>query len=273
LLFDTVKLEAINVVEAHRSPLSCMVLNIEGTILATASDKGTIIRVFSVPEAHKMYQFRRGSMPCRIFNMSLNITSTLLCVSSATDTIHIFKLGPQSSPPPESSSSPGKLDGFFHNRRWSETSESPVEPSDELDESGMPSSAGARRPNGTLMGLIRRTSQNVGSSLATVVGGYLPKGVTEMWEPTRDFAWIKIPKANTPPASGSLRSVVAMSSTTPQVMVVTSEGNFFVFNIDLVKGGEGTLIKQYSYVNLVPHLWSLPYHLSRLLDTNDRTWS
>lgn len=31
-------------------------------------------------------------------------------------------------------------------------------------------------------------------------------------------------------------------------MVVTSEGNYYVFNIDLEKGGEGTLHKQYSYV-------------------------
>jgi autophagy-related protein 18 len=29
-------------------------------------------------------------------------------------------------------------------------------------------------------------------------------------------------------------------------MVVTSEGNYYVFNIDLEKGGEGTLYKQYS---------------------------
>jgi autophagy-related protein 18 len=29
-------------------------------------------------------------------------------------------------------------------------------------------------------------------------------------------------------------------------MVVTSEGNYYVFNVDLEKGGEGTLYKQYS---------------------------
>jgi autophagy-related protein 18 len=246
LLFDTVKLEAINVVEAHRSPLSCMVVNNEGTILATASDKGTIIRVFSIPDAHKLYQFRRGSIPSRIFSMSFNITSTLLCVSSATDTIHIFKLGPQNSPMGESSFSLDKSPSPFANRRWSQGSESPVEPSDDMNGSELASSASARKPNGTFMGLIRRTSQNVGTSLATTMGGYLPKGVTEMWEPARDFAWIKIPKASTSPGSGSLRSVVAMSSNTPQVMVVTSEGNFYVFSIDLVQGGEGTLTKQYS---------------------------
>lgn len=101
------------------------------------------------------------------------------------------------------------------------------------------------------MGIIRRTSQNVGSSVAAKVGGYLPRGVSEIWEPTRDFAWIKIPKSSQGQVGGGpLRSVVAMSSNTPQVMVVTSDGNFYVFNIDLSKGGEGTLTKQYSYVNI-----------------------
>ena len=108
LIFDTIKLEAINVVEAHRSPLTCMVFNNEGTILATASDKGTIIRIFSIPDAHKLYQFRRGSMPSRIFSMAFNMTATLLCVSSASETIHIFKLGPQNTPSSEKPSSSGK---------------------------------------------------------------------------------------------------------------------------------------------------------------------
>lgn len=107
----------------------------------------------------------------------------------------------------------------------------------------------SRKHNGTLMGMLRRTSQNVGNTFAATVGGYLPKGVSEMWEPTRDFAWMKLPKSGQGSggqATGPVRSVVAMSSNTPQVMVVTSEGNFYVFNIDLSKGGEGTLTKQYS---------------------------
>ena len=36
-----------------------------------------------------------------------------------------------------------------------------------------------------------------------------------------------------------------MSSNSPQVMVVTNEGRFYVFRIDLEKGGEGTLVKVY----------------------------
>ena len=246
LIFDTIKLEAVNVVEAHRSPLSCIVLNQEGTIMATASDKGTIIRVFSVPDGNKMYQFRRGSMPSKIYSMAFNLTSTLLCVSSATDTIHIFKLaGPHQSDSQTPPQSPDIETSAFHSRRSSRGTESPTESSDTpMDTDMQPLSN--RKNNGTFMGLIRRTSQNVGSTFASRVGGYLPKGVAEMWEPTRDFAWIKLPKPAQASSTGGLRSVVAMSSNAPQVMAVTSDGNFYVFNIDLVKGGEGTLTRQYS---------------------------
>lgn len=245
LLFDMVKLEAINVVEAHRSPLSWIGLNSDGKMLATASDKGTIIRVFSVPNGHKLYQFRRGSMPSHIFSMSFNVTSTLLCVSSATDTIHIFKLGPQNAPTPEKKHVTHTPPSISRRRR-SHGSESPSEASDEASDENITSSVAPRKHDGTLIGAIRRTSQNVGSSLVTTMGGYLPKGVAEMWEPARDFACIKLPKPAGSSDSSPLRSVVAMIGHTSQVMVVTNKGNFYLFSIDLVKGGEGSLIKESS---------------------------
>jgi autophagy-related protein 18 len=252
LIFDADKLEVVNVVDAHRSPLSCAIFNNEGTMLATSSDKGTIIRVFSVPDATKLYQFRRGSMPSRIYSMAFNATSTLLCVSSATETVHVFKLGQQgAASPPQTPSSPTKSFNQIRDRRYSQGSDSsPIpDPSDSAISSDSPGpKVTDRKHNGTFMGMIRRTSQNVGNTFATTVGSYLPKGVTEMWEPTRDFAWIKLPKAGGAGATGSgpLKSVVAMSSNSPQVMVVTNEGNFYVYNIDLAKGGEGTLTKQFS---------------------------
>lgn len=255
LIFDTVKLEAINVIEAHRSPLCCIALNSEGTLLATASDKGTIIRVFSIPDGQKLYQFRRGSMPSKIYHMSFNSTSTLLCVSSATDTIHIFKLSPQkgSQDEPQSrrSDSGDGSDAHYTVSEDSSISGSALSPT----RTGSSSEIASRKPNGTLMGMIRRTSQNVGYSLANTVGGYLPKGVTEMWEPARDFAWIRLPKS---PSAGAgsgggglrpVRSMVAMCPNSPQVMVVTSDGHLYIYDIDLSKGGEGKLTKQHSYLD------------------------
>lgn len=92
LIFDALAMQPINVIEAHKSPLSCIALNQDGTMMATASDKGTIVRIFSVPNGAKLYQFRRGSYPSKIYSITFNVTSTLLCVSSATDTVHIFKI-------------------------------------------------------------------------------------------------------------------------------------------------------------------------------------
>lgn len=245
LIFDAIKLEAINVIEAHRSPLACITLNSDGTLLATASDKGTIIRVFSVPDGHKLYQFRRGSMPSRIYSMSFNTTSTLLCVSSSTETIHLFKLSQQG---PSSDTSPSQSPVGRAQSLGASSFGSSMHEDDMSGEAG--SDLASRKHNGTLIGMLRRTSQNVGGAVAARMGGYLPKGVSEMWEPARDFAWIKLPRSNQGQGgngnTGPLRSVVAMSSNTPQVMVVTSDGNFYVFNIDLSKGGEGTLTKQYS---------------------------
>ena len=239
LIFDAISMQAVNVVEAHRAPLSCIAMNSEGTKMATASEKGTIIRVLSVPDGEKLFQFRRGSIPARIFSMSFNATSTLLGVSSATETIHIFKLSSSAqatSGPPSPESRP---------RRPSLHSASSLSESQFGVDSPQSPDVSDRVHNGTFAGMIRRTSQNVSKSFAATVGGYLPTAFSEMLEPARDFAWFKVPRMNTS-GSATVKSVVAMSSNSPQVMVVTSEGSFLTFNIDLEKGGEGTLTKQHS---------------------------
>ena len=268
LIFDALSLQSINVIEAHRAPLSCIAMDSTGTKLATASDKGTIIRVFSIPDAQKLAQFRRGSMPARIFSMAFNATSTLLCVSSATETIHVFKLSDSQSQAvitSDISSEPSSpTQTSQRSRRLSDRSLSPAE-SDvtETDQGARPASSNSHstRPHdGTFTGMLRRTSQNVTKTFAATVGGYLPSAVSEMLEPTRDFAWFKLLRApNTSQGQlsqkgvsggdGALKSVVAMSNSSPQVMVITSEGNFLVFNIDLESGGEGTLTKQYSILS------------------------
>lgn len=49
--------------------------------------------MWSIPGAEKLYQFRRGTREARIYSVNFNAVSTLLAVSSAHDTVHIFKLG------------------------------------------------------------------------------------------------------------------------------------------------------------------------------------
>lgn len=254
LLYDLNKMEEVTVIAAHQAPVSCIAINNDGTLMATASEKGTVIRVFSIPDGKKLYQFRRGSMPARIFCMDFNATSTLLCVSSATETIHIFKLAPPSSNPNNigkrrSLSPPSSPQQPAFSPR--ERSTSPGSTSEDAREStyfdgdpAMHDRAPQPRQAG-FMSLMRRTSHNVSTSLVSRAAGYLPTSVTEIWEPQRDFAWVRVPRN----ASGMpVRSVVAMANHVPHVMVATSEGDFYVYSVDLEKGGEGTLVKRFEYV-------------------------
>ncbi|KAI1158317.1 protein-vacuolar targeting protein Atg18 [Nemania serpens] len=260
LIFDTLTLKVVNVVEAHRSPLSCIALNNDGTLLATASETGTIIRVFSVPKGQKLYQFRRGTYPSTIYSMSFNMASSLLCVSSTSDTIHIFRLQ-QPGPSANGSASEARTPGSPHADRWSRSrscdsgNDSPGSEGTDQIVAAASTSSGTRRQSGSFSSMLRRSSQIMGRSVVGVVGNYLPQTVTEMWEPLRDFAYIKIPKSAIAGRQGTaltnqqLRSVVAMSSSSPQVMVVTSDGGFYVFNIDMEHGGEGYLVKRFSVLD------------------------
>lgn len=280
LVFDTLTLKAVNVIEAHKSPLCCVSLNSDGSLLATASEMGTIIRVFSVPRGQKLYQFRRGTYPSTIYSMSFNLDSTLLCVSSVSETVHIFRLA--NSPADAAPQTPGALtsaasaDTLSTQRqdRWSRpqsydsatdslsgsAAESPrSDPADAPRATGGTSGTTPthRRQSGSFSNMLRRSSQIMGRSVAGVVGSYLPQTVTEMWQPQRDFAYIKMPKSSLTTSSqsrpagtpaGPLRSVVAMKSNGAEVMVVTSDGGFYVFEIDMANGGEGRLSTKFSYV-------------------------
>ena len=45
-------------------------LNIQGTRLATASDKGTLIRIFNAHNGSILTELRRGSQPATIYSIN-----------------------------------------------------------------------------------------------------------------------------------------------------------------------------------------------------------
>jgi len=107
LIFDALNLSTVGVVEqAHKGCITCLAFSDDGSFLATTSDKGTVVRVFRMPEAVKAYEFRRGSYPARIYSLAFSRDASLLCVCSDSGTVHLFRLEKSFVSAPQTGTSP-----------------------------------------------------------------------------------------------------------------------------------------------------------------------
>uniref|UniRef100_A0A673VGD2 WD repeat domain 45B n=1 Tax=Suricata suricatta TaxID=37032 RepID=A0A673VGD2_SURSU len=77
-------------IPAHEGVLSCIALNLQGTRIATASEKGTLIRIFDTSSGDLIQELRRGSQAANIYCINFNPDASLICVSSDHGTVHIF---------------------------------------------------------------------------------------------------------------------------------------------------------------------------------------
>lgn len=92
-LYDALSLSPVGVISAHASHVAGISFSASGSRMATASEKGTVIRVFSVPDGVRLFEFRRGlKRYVSISSLSFSADEQLLCVSSNTETVHVFKL-------------------------------------------------------------------------------------------------------------------------------------------------------------------------------------
>ncbi|KAH9615142.1 hypothetical protein KSS87_018425 [Heliosperma pusillum] len=79
-------------INAHDSRLACFSLTMDGLILATASTKGTLIRVFNTMDGTCLQEVRRGTEKAEIHGIAFSPNVQWLAVSSDRGTVHIFSL-------------------------------------------------------------------------------------------------------------------------------------------------------------------------------------
>jgi WD repeat-containing protein 45 len=68
-------------------------LAICGNLVASASETGTVIKVFDIKSGNLMYSLRRGTTSCKISCLNFRSDSKFLVAASAgSNTVHVFKL-------------------------------------------------------------------------------------------------------------------------------------------------------------------------------------
>ncbi|GCF01240.1 autophagy- protein 21 [Zygosaccharomyces mellis] len=100
VVYDALNISPINYLNTvHKGDIASISVSHDGKLVATASEKGTIVRVFNTGadidyEAGNLlaYEFRRGSRPCNLYQLVFDRNATMLGCVGDTNTIHIFDL-------------------------------------------------------------------------------------------------------------------------------------------------------------------------------------
>jgi hypothetical protein len=79
-------------INAHDNNVSFITINHEGTLLSTSSEKGTLIRIFSVSNGELIQELRRGAKVADIYYITFDFNNKFIACSSSSGTIHIFSI-------------------------------------------------------------------------------------------------------------------------------------------------------------------------------------
>jgi len=82
------------VLRVHNSSLSYLTISSDGSLLATSSEQGTLIRVFDIKTLDQVAEFRRGMGHAIIYGLAFSPVNRWLASTSDKGTLHIFDLRP-----------------------------------------------------------------------------------------------------------------------------------------------------------------------------------
>merc|ERR1719238_696409 len=77
---------------AHQSPLAAIATDEMGTLVATASEHGTVVKVFRTQDGSLLQDFRRGANPAAISSLTFRADGAYLAVASSSPTVHVFRI-------------------------------------------------------------------------------------------------------------------------------------------------------------------------------------
>jgi WD40 repeat protein len=86
------KRRAASIIAAHTTSIATLTLSATGNMLATSSEKGTLVRVWDAYSGSLIKELRRGTDQAEIYGVAFRPDEQELCVWSDKGTVHIFTL-------------------------------------------------------------------------------------------------------------------------------------------------------------------------------------
>lgn len=83
---------SVSIILAHTSSLSALSTNPSGSLIATASNKGTLVRIWDAQSAKLVKELRRGTDSAQIFGIAIRPDGGAVAVSSDKGTVHVWNL-------------------------------------------------------------------------------------------------------------------------------------------------------------------------------------
>ena len=177
VIHDCVNLHVVCELQCHNSPLAACALTRDGAMLATASAKGTVIRVHCLPHGTKLWSFRRGVVNANVRSLCFGAESTmdepdpgakLLAASSEKGTVHVWRI--EGPPKDKDKDQIAEERGGF--------------------EPGTDGSAGRGHGGGLIGAALKGGGKMVGAMLPSG----LRRRVSDAVQPTRDAVTVHLPR-------------------------------------------------------------------------------
>jgi WD40 repeat protein len=78
-------------IQAHEGPIACLAMTTDGQTIASASSKGTLVRIFNATSGSKLQEVRRGADSAKVYSISFS-TNDMMAVTSDKGTVHVYSV-------------------------------------------------------------------------------------------------------------------------------------------------------------------------------------
>ncbi|GBF89207.1 hypothetical protein Rsub_01924 [Raphidocelis subcapitata] len=254
-------------ISAHNAALAAIALSPDGKRLATCSDKGTLVRVWSTADGAKLQELRRGSQPAAIHAVAFSRACEWLAVSSDKDTVHVWALSAAAATGREEGRSGGGAGGGGGGSGGG----------------GGGDSGGSGGGSGGGGGGAEAGAKNAGLAVISAFKSYVPIPVPQYLSSEWSFAQYRVPPPpphaprGAPPGAAAAqqaaaqqlqaaaaadqqqqqqqhgsqgRILVGFSPSEPHALViVTQSGGYYKVAFDPVKGGACTQLAAFNFAS------------------------